>query len=153
MQLKNYYTTFFGMAQATAAWLLCIVATDAYRSVACLSSDKTAVIKKKLKEIPWDIACIVLMIVAFYSAYLPPVRVLLFRVDKNAFFMCNVPFENHWDFRIHEVSFCSHRLTDASVIFSNNARQLTFVLGNIISARLRMPLLSQFRPSLCLSHR
>jgi len=103
VQLKNYYTTFFGMAQALAAWLLYVIATDSYRSVARLSSDRAADIKKKLKRIPRDIVCIVLLIAAFYSAYLPPLRVLLFGVDKYAFFPCNVPFENHWDFRIHEV--------------------------------------------------
>jgi len=105
VQLKNYYTTFFGMAQALAAWLLYIVATDSYRGVARLSSDRTADIKKKLKKMPRDIVCIVLLIVAFYIVYLPPVRVLLFDVDKYAFFPCNVPFENHWDFRIHEVRY------------------------------------------------
>jgi len=57
------------MAQATAAWMLYIIATDSYRSVAYMSTDRTAVIKKKLKKIPLDIACIVLMIAAFYSVY------------------------------------------------------------------------------------
>jgi len=103
MQLKNYYTTFFGMAQAIAAWMLYIIATDAYRSVACISSDRTAIIKKKLKKIPQDIVRIVVLITLFYSTYLPPLRVLLFSLEKHAFDMCNVPFENHWDFKIHEV--------------------------------------------------
>jgi len=92
-QLKNYYTTFFGMSQATAAgthafhqlnpalvdavycyacrtfrglsvclsqataaWMLYFVATDAYRSVAYISSDdeRAAAIKHKLKRIPRD---------------------------------------------------------------------------------------------------
>jgi len=103
MQLKNYYTSFFGMAQATAVWMLYFVATDAYRSVTYLSTDKSDVMKKKLKKIPRDIACMIVIIVVFYSAYLPPMRVLLFRLDKQAFFMCNIPFENHWDFKIREV--------------------------------------------------
>jgi len=103
LQLKNYYTMFFGMAQTTAAWMLYVIATDAYRTVACLSSDRATEIKNKLKRIPRDVACIVLMIIIFYVAYLPPVRVLLFSIDMYAFFPCNVPFENHWDFRIHEV--------------------------------------------------
>jgi len=51
-----------------------------------------------------DMACVVVVIAAFYCAYLPPLRALLFGVDQYAFFMCNVPFENHWDFKIREVS-------------------------------------------------
>jgi len=102
-QLKNYYTTFFGMAQAMAAWMLYFVATDAYRSVARMSSERTAVMRKKLRKIPRDIAYIVLIIAAFYSTYLPPLRVLMYRVDNSSFHLCNVPFENHWDFKIPEV--------------------------------------------------
>jgi len=121
-QLKNYYTTFFGMAQATAAWLLYVIATDSYRSVACLSYDRVAEIKRKLKRMPRDIVCIVLLIVVFYSGYLPPLRLLLFGVDRYAFFMCNVPFENHWDFRIHEVrveqSFSSYRFVVVVTAFA-----------------------------------
>ena len=122
MQLKNYYTTFFGMSQATAAWMLYIVSTDAYRSVACLTSyERTSIIKNKLKKIPRDIACIVLIIALFYCAYLPPLRVLLFGVDNYAFFLCNVPFENHWDFKTREVRntirFCSRRFTDCMRLY------------------------------------
>lgn len=104
VQLKNYYSTFFGMSQAIAAWMLYFVAVDAYRSVAYLSTERTAVMKKKLKKIPRDIAITAVLIVAFYSAYLPPLRVLLFHAENYAFFMCNVPFENHWDFKINEVT-------------------------------------------------
>ena len=85
--------------------MLYFLATDAYRSVARISTqDGADAIKRKLKRMPRDIACVVLLIGAFYGAYLPPVRALLFRLDKYAFFMCNVPFENQWDFKIHEVS-------------------------------------------------
>ena len=84
--------------------MLYFVATDAYRSVARISSHRGDAIKQKLRKIPRDIAGVILLIAAFYCAYLPPLRTLLFRVDKYAFFMCNVPFENHWDFKIGEVS-------------------------------------------------
>ena len=53
---------------------------------------------------PRDIAGVVLLIAAFYCAYLPPLRTLLYRLDNYAFYMCNVPFEKHWDFNIREVS-------------------------------------------------
>jgi len=106
VQLKNYYTTFFGMAQTIAAWMLYFIGTDACRSVAHISTERQSATARKLKKIPRDIAATVLLIALFFCAYLPPLRVLLLRVDKYAFFICNVPFENHWDFRIHEVLVC-----------------------------------------------
>lgn len=96
LELFNYLTAALGAAQTFAAWMLYVVAVDAYRSVRQLTiSEKIFQIRRS----PLYVVVLVLIVGGFYSAYLPPVRVELYRhFNSTDFVLCNVPLENHWDF-------------------------------------------------------
>jgi len=56
-----------------------------------------------------NLVIVLLIALAFYSAYLPPVRVAIYTFiettweDRGHHDLCNVPLKNHWDFTLREV--------------------------------------------------
>lgn len=101
LELVNYLTTFVGAAQTFAAWMLYIVATDAYRSVRQLTISEKIF---QIRRAPLYVVGLILIVGGFYSAYLPPVRVEFFKfANETGYNLCNIPIENHWDFKYDEV--------------------------------------------------
>lgn len=102
LELLNYLTTFVGAAQTFAAWMLYVVATDAYRSVRQLTISEKIF---QIRRAPGYVVLLLLVVGGFYSAYLPPVRVEFFKfANETGYNLCNIPIENHWDFKYDEVS-------------------------------------------------
>lgn len=101
LELLNYLTTFVGAAQTFAAWMLYVVATDAYRSVRQLTISEKIF---QIRRAPGYVVLLLLAVGGFYSAYLPPVRVEFFKfANETGHDLCNIPIENHWDFKYDEV--------------------------------------------------
>ena len=95
----NYFSTVLAIVQTVDVWMLYFVATDSYRSV-CLLSRKDSTKIVKIRHAPRYLAGLMTFILVFFVAYLPPVRIAMYHLSPDHFDLCNVPFENHWDFKI-----------------------------------------------------
>lgn len=92
----NYLTSALGSAQTFAVWMLYVASVDAYRSVRQLAVPEKIF---QIRRAPLYVLFLAVSVVAYYALYLPPVRVGLYHsLDSYNFTLCNVPYENNWDF-------------------------------------------------------
>jgi uncharacterized membrane protein len=104
LQTMNWLTSAVALSQTLAAWMLYVLATNCYQSVHQLLSTDAHKMNRSSCKYRWNIIIVLVGVVVFYVGYIPPVRLALFTLNQQVSTLCNVPYQNHWNFEINEVT-------------------------------------------------
>ena len=96
MRLMSYVTTVMSLSQCLSIWLLYIVATDSYRAVRLHQKPSKI---RQLSHAKYNIILVFFVAILFHVPFVPAIRLLIYQLDPVGFDPCNVPVEEHWDFK------------------------------------------------------